>query len=74
MIELLNRIRVFNYNADQGYSCFHALLLIIFNMRLLYLFVFNENKAPTLIEKFASFEASPQLDAATIFNLCWDVQ
>ena len=21
MIELLNRIRVFNYNADQGYSC-----------------------------------------------------
>ena len=50
MIELLNRIRVFNYNADQGNSCFHALLLIIFNMRLLYLFVFNENKAPTLIE------------------------
>ena len=47
MIKLLNRIRVFNYNADQGYSCLHALLLIIFNMRLLYLFVFNENKAPT---------------------------
>ena len=28
MIKQLNRIRVFNYNAYQGYSCFHALLLI----------------------------------------------
>ena len=51
MIKLLNRIRVFNYNADQGYSCFMRYsLYLVFNMRLLYLFVFNENKAPTLIE------------------------